>query len=132
MTQHPCFLLETLSRESMITSEDEALVTLQHRTALACGQFWKLKEQLRSRDTSMKSRLALLHVAVMLVLLWAAETWTPSVELFWAIRFVYGTTVQRMEGRRRRPGERWLEWLGNLWRRLVACESNGFPRAEKG
>ena len=46
---------------SMIPSEDDALVSLQHRTALAWGQSWKLKEQLRSRDTSTKSRLALVH-----------------------------------------------------------------------
>ena len=49
---------------SMVTSEDGALVTLQHRTTLAWGQFWNLKDQLRSRESSMKSRVALLHLAV--------------------------------------------------------------------
>ena len=40
---------------SMFTSEDVALVTLQHRTALAWGQFWNLMDHLRSRDSSMDS-----------------------------------------------------------------------------
>ena len=58
---------------SMINTEDDALMTLQHRTASAWRQFWNLKDQLRSRDTAMKSRLALLHLAVVPILLWAAE-----------------------------------------------------------
>ena len=40
---------------------------------LAWRQFWNLKDQLRSRDTAMKSRLALLHLAVTPVLFWAAD-----------------------------------------------------------
>ena len=44
--------------DSMLTSEDVALVTLQHRTALAWGQFGNLMDHLRSRDSSMDARLA--------------------------------------------------------------------------
>ena len=50
---------------SMVTSEDNALVTLQHRTTLAWGQFWNLKDQLQSL---MKPRLALFHLAVIPIL----------------------------------------------------------------
>ena len=32
---------------SKVDIEDDALLTLQHRTALVWGQFWKLKEQLQ-------------------------------------------------------------------------------------
>ena len=74
---------------SMINSKDDPPLTLQHRAARR--QFWNLKDQLQARDTAMKSRLAVP------VLVWAAETWTPSVKLYRAIRFVYGTMVQRME-----------------------------------
>ena len=49
---------------SVVTSEDDAPVTLQHRTTLAWVQLWNPKDQLRSRDSTMKSRLALLHPAV--------------------------------------------------------------------
>ena len=83
---------------SVVTSDDHASVTLQHRTTSAWSQLWNLKDQLRSRDSTMKSRLVPLHLAVMPVLLWAAETWTLSTQRYRAIRFVYGTMVQRMEG----------------------------------
>ena len=80
----------------------------------------------------MKSRLALLHLAVVPMLLWAAETWTPSVELYWVIRFVYGTLVQRKEGRRRRPGERWLDWqLRTFIGDIPRAAAVGFPGADK-
>ena len=111
----------------MVTDENDALVTLQHKTSLAWGHFWKLKERLRSRETLMKSRLALLLLAVMPELLWAAETWTLSRKLFRAIRFVYGTIVQQMEGRRR-LGERRLDWHWRTFRggmmRAVAMGSS--------
>ena len=91
MNRHPCTWLGTSTQGQQllrlgVTSEDDALVTLQHRTTKARGQFWNLKDQIRSRDSSMKSRLALLHLTVIPILLWAAETWTSSVRLYWAIR----------------------------------------------
>ena len=43
---------------SMLTSEDVALVTPQHRTALVWSQFWNVMDHLRSRDSPMDARLA--------------------------------------------------------------------------
>ena len=103
---------------SMIETEDDPTMTLQHRAAVALCQLWNLKDQLRARDTTMKSRLAVLHLVVI-----------PAER---AIRFVFGTLVQRMEEKRRRPGERWPEWhLRTFWGALARAEAMGYPRADK-
>ena len=81
----------------------------------------------------MKSRFfSLHHLAVMPVLLWEPETWTPSVKLYRASRFVYGSMTQRMEGRRRRSDERWLEWHLRTFRGgLARAEAMRFPRGDR-
>ena len=117
---------------SMINSEDDPLLTLQHRAALAWRQCWNLKDELRARDTAMKSRLALLHLAVIPVLLWAAGTWTPSVKLYRAIRCVYGTLVQRMEGRRAKArGTMAQVALENIQVSPSACRGNGVSESRQ-
>ena len=126
------YLQLSLSQKKRINSEDDPLLTLQHRATLAWRHFWNLKDQLRARDATMKSRLALLHLAVILVLLLAAETWTPSVKIVHYNEILCITMVQRMEGERRRPGKRWLKWHLRTFRGALArAEAIGFPRADK-
>ena len=70
---------------SMLTSEDVALVTLQHRTALVLGSVLECEEP----PTITGLWLALLHLAVIAIFFRTAETRTPCAELYRAVRFVY-------------------------------------------
>ena len=93
----------------------------KRRAALSWRQFWNLKDN-SERDTTMNSRLAFLHLAVIPVLQGCRDLDT-LMEI---------VQVNRMCGNRRRPGERWLERHLRKFRRARArADAMGLPRADK-
>ena len=105
---------------SMITSEDDALVTLQHRTALAWGQFWNLFDEITNGNTPPG-----VHVDTPL----GCCDFGPFCETVPDTQIRerhHGPTCGRETTKAR---ERWH--LRTFRGGLARAEAMGFPRAEK-